>query len=144
MYRVKEAHTKGELDGILALRYEVLRKPWNQPYESSTDGMEKKCVNAFIADSTGTVIACGRLQENENKIGQIRFMAVDEAYRGKGLGKLIVEFLEHKAIEMGLRKIELHARENALDFYKSRNYELKESSYKLWDIIQHFRMEKKL
>ena len=71
-------------------------------------------------------------------------MAVDSAYQGKGLGKLILLFLEEKAKELQLTKIELQARENALEFYKSNNYLLKEKSFLLWGIIQHYLMEKEI
>jgi N-acetylglutamate synthase-like GNAT family acetyltransferase len=82
------------------------------------------------------------LQENENKIGQIRFMAVEDGQQGKGLGKKIVEFLEIKAKELQLTKIELQARENAVKFYESMGYTIKERSFLLWGQIQHYLMEK--
>lgn len=144
MYTVKQALTKEEMDAIIGLRYRILRKPWNQPFETSTDGQEHGTVNAFIADGNGKTIACGRLQENDGSIGQIRFMAVDEAYQGHGLGKLIVAFLEEKAKEKNISKIELHSRVNALKFYESQNYTLIGKSYNLWNVIQHFLMEKAL
>lgn len=144
MYTVKEAKTHNELKAIISLRYKVLRQPWNQSAETASDELEATSINAFIADANGNAIACGRLQENENKTGQVRFMAVDDAYQGKGLGKSILSFLEEKGRELGLEKIELHARENALAFYESAGYKHKEISYKLWDIIQHYLMEKYL
>lgn len=144
MFTVKQASTQKELDTILALRYKILRQPWNQSFDSASDGKESGNVNAFIEDENGNAIACGRLQENENKTGQVRFMAVDTNYQGKGLGRLILKFLEEKGKEMQLEKIELHARENALNFYESSGYRHKEISYKLWDIIQHYLMEKVL
>jgi N-acetylglutamate synthase-like GNAT family acetyltransferase len=144
MFEVRRSSNDKELQGIIALRYKILREPWQQPYETSTDQLEDKCINAFIADSSGEVIACGRLQENENKIGQIRYMAVREDYRGKGLGKLIVEFLEKEAKKLGLQKIELQARENAVEFYKGQGYGIKEKSFLMWGKIQHFLMEKEI
>ena len=144
MYRVKEATSKKELDAILALRYDVLRKPWDQPAATATDDRENSSVNAYISNENGEVIACGRLQENENKVGQIRFMAVHNNYQGKGLGKLIVQFLEEKAVKMHLNTIELQARENAVKFYESCGYSIKEKSFLLWGLIQHYLMEKKI
>lgn len=141
---VNFAHTPDDVNRIIELRYKILRQPWDQPKDTSTDGLESSSYNAFIEDSNGKVIACGRLQENENKIGQIRYMAVDNDQQGKGLGKLILTSLENKAKEIGLRVIELQARENALQFYKNNNYKLKEKSFKLWDIIQHYLMYKDL
>lgn len=144
MIDVKRAQSKEELEAILKLRYEVLRKPWHQPASTATDELENSSLNAFIADEKGNVVACGRLQENENKTGQIRFMAVSALRQGEGLGKKIVDFLEHSAREMRLNRIELQARENAVKFYESCGYTIKEKSFLLWGQIQHFLMEKTL
>lgn len=142
MFVVKEAHNQNDIERILQLRYEMLRAPWNQPIETATDAIEDKCVNAYIEDENGMVIACGRLQENEHKIGQIRFMAVSNTYQGKGLGKLILQHLEKRAKDLQLKTIELQARENALEFYKNSGYTIKEKSFLLWGIIQHYLMVK--
>ena len=144
MFSVKESSSPKELDAIISLRYKILRQPWKQPAETATDALEKMSCNAYIEDNKGTVMACGRLQENENKIGQIRYMAVDTSYQGKGLGKLILQFLEQKAKTQGLAKIELQARENAVKFYETNGYVIKEKSFLLWGIIQHYLMAKDL
>lgn len=141
-YKVIRSSNDEELNSILALRYKVLRQPWDQPASTATDHLESESINAFIRDEKGNAIACGRLQENENKTGQIRFMAVDPQHQGKGLGKMIVDFLESKAKEMHLKKVELQARENAVRFYESCGYSIAEKSFLLWGIIQHYRMEK--
>ena len=143
MYKVQIANTQTQIDAIIDLRYDILRKPWNQAKETSTDGMEDAAINAFIEDN-GKVIACGRLQDNGGGIGQIRYMAVDANYQGKGLGKLIVSKLEEEARNINLHTVELQARENAVEFYKSQGYVVKETSFKLWDIIQHYLMTKEI
>lgn len=143
MYTVQIANTQNQIEGIINLRYDILREPWNQPKETSTDGMEDSAINAFVEDNE-KVIACGRLQDNGKGIGQIRYMAVDANYQGKGLGKLIVAKLEAEAKNIGLTWIELQARENAVEFYKSQGYIVKETSFKLWDIIQHYLMVKEI
>lgn len=144
MFIVRQTVTKEQVDSIIQLRYLILRKPWNQPADTATDALEETSVNAFIENERGQMIACGRLQENENKIGQIRFMAVDTSFQGKGLGKQILDFLELKAKEMRLQKIELQARDNALEFYKHCGYSVKEKSFLLWGQIQHYLMEKNI
>jgi N-acetylglutamate synthase-like GNAT family acetyltransferase len=144
MFTTKIAGSPDEVNRIIDLRVEVLRKPWDQPAATATDEAESKSINAFIENDDKEVIACGRLQENQNKVGQIRFMAVSDKYQGKGLGKKIVVCLEEQAKKMGLKKIELQARENAVDFYKANGYKIKEKSFLLWGIIQHYLMEKEL
>jgi N-acetylglutamate synthase-like GNAT family acetyltransferase len=141
---VKFAENKQELDAIIELRYHILRKPWQQAFDTSSDGQEDTAHNAFIADDNNKVVACGRLQKNSSNVGQIRYMAVDNASQGKGFGKKILQALEEKAREIGLSEIELQARENAVDFYKANNYKLIEKSFVLWNIIPHFLMRKKL
>lgn len=131
------------IEAIIQLRYEVLRKPWNKPKETATDELESQSVNACI-EAEGNVIACGRLQDNGSGIGQVRYMAVAEGQQGKGLGKLILSKLEEEARAMGLHTIELQARENAVEFYKAQHYTVRETSFKLWDIIQHYLMTKNL
>jgi predicted GNAT family N-acyltransferase len=144
MHTVKQATTDSQLNSILQLRYTILRAPWSQPIETATDDLEQSSINVFIEDASGEVIACGRLQENENKVGQIRFMAVHEAYQGKGLGRLIVDFLEDKGRGLNLKTIELQARENAVDFYERSGYAIKQKSFLLWGQIQHYLMEKQM
>jgi N-acetylglutamate synthase-like GNAT family acetyltransferase len=143
MYTVQIANTQTQIDAIIDLRYDILRKPWNQAKETSTDGMEDTAINAFIEDN-GKTVTCGRLQDNGEGVGQIRYMAVDANYQGKGLGSLIVTKLEEEARKINLHTIELQARENAVEFYKSQGYVVKEMSFKLWDIIQHYLMMKEI
>ena len=140
---VKAAHSAEELDAIIRLRYKILREPWSQSTDTAQDHLEHASVNAYI-EHQGKVIACGRLQENEGKKGQVRFMAIDENFQGKGLGKKILLFLEEQAKEMSLNEIELQARENAVKFYNSNGYTVKEKTFLLWGIIQHYLMIKKI
>ncbi len=143
MFEVEITKDKIIIDQIIDLRYNILRKPWNKSKDSVTDDLEIESINAFIQFNE-KVIACGRLQNNGNGIGQIRYMAIDNAFQGQGLGKLIIKKLEEEAKNIGLRVIELQARENAVEFYKASGYIVKEKSFILWDIIQHYLMTKSI
>lgn len=143
MYKVLIADNQNTINQIIDLRYAVLRQPWDKPKDTATDELELSSINAYI-ENDREVIACGRVQDNDNGIGQIRYMAVHPDYQGKGLGKLIITRLEEEAKAIGLKTLELQARENALEFYKSQDYSVKETSFKLWDIIQHYLMTKEL
>ncbi|HPQ08701.1 MAG TPA: GNAT family N-acetyltransferase [Bacteroidia bacterium] len=140
---IKLATTKEELEKIFQLRYEVLRKPWNQTYESSFDELDKISYNAFIEESS-ICIACGRLDILNSTTAQIRYMAVKPEYRGKHYGQQVLVYLEKLAKEKGIQKIILHARENAVDFYLKNNYKIIQPSHLLFNTIQHYLMEKTL
>lgn len=143
MYKVQLANTQNVINQIIDLRYIVLREPWNKSKETATDDLELTSINAYI-ENNGKIIACGRLQNNGKGIGQVRYMAVHPDYQGKGLGKLIMVKLEEEAKKINLTTIELQARENAVKFYKGHGYLIKETSFKLWDIIQHYLMIKSI
>jgi N-acetylglutamate synthase-like GNAT family acetyltransferase len=143
-FTVREARSAQELEKIIALRYEVLREPWGQPYESSRDELEEQSINACIEDGNEKVIACGRLQKNSDEIAQVRYMAVSAHYRGKGLGAALLDYLEGRAADLRVQKIQLQARDNAVAFYESRGYKIIEKSFLLWGEIQHYLMEKRI
>lgn len=142
--KIKQAKSKAEIEAIIDFRDKILRQPWGQQRETATDSLETSSINAYIKNEEGIIIACGRLQENDHNVGQIRFMAVDTLVQRKGLGKKIIDYLETEAKAIGLKKIELQARENAIDFYKSIGYAIKEKTFLLWGQIQHYLMVKDL
>jgi ribosomal protein S18 acetylase RimI-like enzyme len=140
-FNVQICNSESVLNQIIDLRFRILRQPWNKPIETVTDELEHSSVNAYI-EFENKVIACARLQNNGNGVGQIRYMAVDDAFQGNGFGKKLIQKLEEEAMKMKLHKLELQARENALNFYKNSGYQIVNSSFKLWDIIQHYLMFK--
>lgn len=71
-------------------------------------------------------------------------MAVAPDWRGRGIGQNILNYLENEAGRQGLRTLQLHAREQAIGFYKQQGYELVEKSHLLFGEIQHYLMQKKL
>jgi predicted GNAT family N-acyltransferase len=143
-YNVLESNKESQLAKIIALRYEILRRPWGQPYDSSRDELEEQSINAYIEDRDNNVIACGRLQKNDARTAQVRYMAVAEHLRGKGLGAAILSHLEMRALDWSVARIQLQARENAVKFYEGKGYTIVEKSFLLWGQVQHYLMEKSL
>jgi len=124
-----------------ALRYEVLREPWNQPHGSEVLADEESALHAMIVDDN-SVLAVARLHEAEKGVGQVRCVAVSANQQGKGLGKLLMQFLEQEAEKKGMREIILEARENAVPFYEKIGYRIINKSYLLFGEIQHYTMKK--
>ena len=81
---------------------------------------------------------------NNKDEAQIRYMAVEERYQGKGIGKKILELLEKNAKKNNAKKIILNARDHVLSFYKSSNYVAIEKYHGSDTGIPHTRMEKKI
>lgn len=126
------------------LRYRVLREPLGQPRGSEQNEGDVTGQH-FAYWENGELLAIARLDKDVNEgVYQVRFVAVEFNQQGKGLGKLIMLAIEETVRENGGNKLILHARENALEFYKSLGYKMVEKSYLLFDQIQHYFMIKEL
>ena len=133
-----------EFDQYYQLRWEMLRKPWQQPIGSERDDNENESTHRMIVDENNQVIAVGRLEQINNVMGQIRFMAVRDSAQGQGLGKQMMKALELAAKEQGLTRIVLHAREKAEAFYLGLGYQSDGLSHLLYGQIQHICMNKNI
>ncbi|MCC7231863.1 MAG: GNAT family N-acetyltransferase [Bacteroidia bacterium] len=143
-YRIIQPLTEQEWAAYFGLRYEILRKPWNQPESSTTDESEDISVHFLCLDHNDNPAATGRLQINPGNEGQIRSMAVRQDLQRSGLGTFVLNALEKEAMNRGLSKIVLDAREYAVPFYLKNGYKKTRSSYVLFGVIPHFRMEKEV
>jgi len=135
--------TNAEFEKYFELRWRVLRKPWNQPQGSEQDAEENNAYH-LMATENDKVIGVARLQFTNNNSAQLRYMAVDNNHQNKGIGRSIVKHMEAYAKQHEANELFLHARDNALMFYKKLDYELTEKSYLLFNSIQHYKMRKKL
>jgi N-acetylglutamate synthase-like GNAT family acetyltransferase len=142
--KIIEPSTIEEFTEYYRLRYEILRKPWNQPEKSTRDEWEDRSVHVLMVDESGSGIAAGRLQLNDSDEGQIRSMAVRDNMQGKGFGSEMIRYIEQKAQEKKLKRLVLDSRENAVGFYEKHGYKITGDSYTLFGVIKHYRMEKDL
>lgn len=126
------------------LRYAVLRAPWGEPEGSERVDDDGTAYHAVAVGPFGMMLGVGRLHMNSATEGQVRFMAVLPEAQGKGVGKLIVRHLEETAQARGAQTMVLHARQNAVPFYESLGYTVKEKSYLLFNEIQHWLMTREL
>ena len=140
---IKSPQTDAEWQAYYALRFNVLREPWNQPLGSEVLADEDQAIHA-IAGENGEVLGVARMHKSAEKQGQVRCVAIATVAQGKGIGKAIMKHLEEKAIEKGWSEIILEARENAVPFYQAIGYTIVAESYLLFGEIQHYRMHKSL
>ena len=142
--KIREPSTPGEFEDYYVLRWKILRAPWNQPRGSEQDELEQTSHHLMVVSDDGTPIAVGRLQFNSILEAQIRYMAVDVSHQRKGVGTLLLQALEQRAIELGAARIVLDARENALRFYRNQGYVPEGPGHTLFNAITHILMTKSL
>ena len=143
MLEIKSPQTDADWNAYYALRFSVLREPWNQPIGSEVLADEDQAIHA-IAVENGEVLGVARMHESDEKQGQVRCVATATKAQGKGIGKAIMAYLEEKAKQKGWTEIVLEARENAVPFYQAIGYSIVAESYLLFGEIQHYRMQKSL
>lgn len=144
--RIKSPSTPEEWEKYFHLRWEILRAPWQQPKGSEKDEAEfdADSYHAMAVDSTNKVIGVGRLSLLKENKAQIRFMAIKDDQQGKGVGSMLLAYLENIAKTKDVNFIFLQAREHAIVFYEKHNYCLKEKTFLLYGQIRHFLMEKSI
>ncbi|MFN3874190.1 MAG: GNAT family N-acetyltransferase [Ignavibacterium sp.] len=138
---IKTPQTRKEFFDYYDLRWRILRAPWNQPKGSEQDELEGLAIH-IIAVENDKIVGCGRAHFNSDDEAQIRYMAVENEWRGKGVGKLILDELEKRVVEKGAKKIILHARESVVKFYEKNGYIVVKPSHTLFGTIPHYLMEK--
>jgi predicted GNAT family N-acyltransferase len=145
-WRIIQPSSNVEWETYFQLRFEVLRKPWNEPIGSEKSEDDATSLHALIIDNSDKAIAVSRIHQSANNQLQIRFMAVRPDFQQKGIGKIMLKFVEKIGVKQypETTEIILHARENAVEFYKSNGYNLIEDSYLLFGEIQHYLMKKKV
>ena len=142
-YFIRPPESKEEWKNYFIFRWELLRKPLGMSKESLEDDLEDSSYHLMGIDDENSVIASGRVHFNDNNEAQIRYMAVKDSYKRKGIGSEIVTKLEDYASSKGAKKMVLNARENALIFYLSLGY-LEKGPYQSDTGIPHSKMEKDL
>ena len=142
-YSIKSPENKEEWDSYLLFRWEILRKPLGMSKDSLADSIEDESFHLMGIDEQKNVIASGRVHFNSENEAQIRYMAVDENFKRKGVGTKIVKELENYALSKGMVSMILNARENAISFYLSLGYE-EVGPYQSDTGIHHKTMKKEL
>lgn len=143
MLEIKSPVTDSDWKAYYALRFNVLREPWNQPLGSEVLADEDQAIHAMAIEDN-EVVGVARMHESAEKQGQVRCVATATEAQGKGIGKAMMAYLEEKAKQKGWTEIVLEARENAVPFYEAIGYTIVAKSYLLFREIQHFRMKKAL
>lgn len=59
----------------------------------------------FVIEAEGKVVACGALEIFTDDLGEVRSLVVDDAFKGQGLGRQLVERIAEEARAIGLKRL---------------------------------------
>ncbi|MBC8591057.1 GNAT family N-acetyltransferase [Wansuia hejianensis] len=131
-----------EYEVSVNLRNEVFRKPWGLDIRNDDLSSDKE-VEMFGAYIGNKMIATIFLDEYSKDIVKIKSVAILEEYRGKGLGKYLMDYVENIARQRGYTKSILMGRVSAEKFYHKLGYKTISDPYD-YKTIPHVDMEKNL
>lgn len=139
--KIRQPSTITEYAEYYERRWEVLRKPWDQPRGSEQDNLEEQSYHT-IAVNGQEIVGGGRIHFNTPQEAQIRYMFILPDHQGRGVGKEVLKSLEPYAWQEGAASIVLNARENAIPFYQGQGYQIVGDAPTMFGIT-HKKMEKK-
>ena len=136
------SHNSVEYDQMIALRVSQLLEPIGVPASYIEREKEKNdiLVGAFEKHE---IIGCCVLTPRDHSVIQLRQMTVRSDYRGKDVGRAILEFAEKLAKGNNFSLLMMHARNPVIDFYKKCGYTIEGDPF--FEVgIGHHKMQKQL
>lgn len=119
MFTIIAPVTDDELASYFHFRWQWLREQWGYPEGSEKDEYETVSEHRIVKSGSGQIVACGRVHLNTSEEAQIRHIAVDEAYRFKGVGQIILSALEQVARDLGAERAVTNSRESSMSFFSA-------------------------
>ena len=141
---VRPPKTPEEFQRYRDLRWKILRAPHNQPWILEQDDAGTRDYPIMVCEVDGIPIGVGRTHFISEDEAQIRSISVEPEWEGKGIGTIVLKELEKIVIARGARRIIIHARNSAVEFYKKYGYKSVEPSYTLFGEIEHTLIEKSI
>jgi predicted GNAT family N-acyltransferase len=109
----------GKQTELTAVRRAVFVEEQNVPESIELDGRDSDCWHVLACDGSGKAIGTARM-DSDGKIGR---MAVLREYRGRGVGRKILEAMMEYGRSHGMADFHLSAQIDAVDFYKKMGFE---------------------
>jgi predicted GNAT family N-acyltransferase len=117
---VRRVRSEKEQQKAFAIRMRVFVKEQRVPAEIELDHDDQRAIH-FLATTSGKAVGTARVvtRRGAAKIGR---MAVLKNYRGKGIGRKLLQRAVATAIKLGARRIYLHAQVPVISFYESLGF----------------------
>jgi len=103
---------------IRSIRETVFVDEQHVSAELEWDGLDAACVQVLARNRTGEPVGTARMMDD----GRIGRMAVLPAWRGRGIGRAMLETLMDVARGRGLRRVHLASQTQALGFYAASGF----------------------
>lgn len=91
----------------------------------------------YVCEGDGGIIATGKLLVEfkfYDRLGHVEDIIVDEGYRGRGLGKMMIRHLVMRAFEQRCYKVVLECSEGLRGFYEGLGFQAKGNQMVIYNV----------
>ncbi len=143
MYTVEEIEFGSKrYEQTLLLRDKIMRKPLGLSINNDDLSYEQQAIVLAVFD-TETILGTGVLVFEDEATAKVRFLCVDSNLQKGGIGRAILENMEERSLQHGIKKVHLESRVTAKDFYKKLGYHEYGDTYLMKQApVEHIRMQK--
>jgi predicted GNAT family N-acyltransferase len=117
---IRPVNYQAHREKLHAIRRTVFIEEQHVPEDLEWDDIDPRCYHVLALAGDGTPIGTGRLLPD----GHIGRMAVLKEWRGKGVGRALLEMLLYLAWKEGHTTVRLHAQRYALGFYAKHGFKV--------------------
>lgn len=143
-YTVEKALTPEAREEALQIRFDVFIKEQGVAPDIESDEFDALDCHWLVRDAQGVAIATGRLTDKGNGQGKVERVAVYEAHRGKGIGRLLLDQIESDAKGLGFHHLTIHSQEYCLAFYQKQGFQVIDPTVFYEADLPHVALEKNL
>ncbi len=131
------SHTQAH-KAMIALRYEVLRKPLGLRYTDAELANDEADTLWGIYENN-TICGCCIITKLSSNSWKMRQVAVAASHQSKGIGSLMLHHIEQEAKHENVHLLQCHARATAVAFYTKNNWTVEGESFEEVG-ISHYKM----
>lgn len=139
-YRLADAGA--DLTGAFAVRRSVFVEEQGVDPDIESDGLDGGALQMVVKDGAA-VVGTARVRFAAVGEAKIERMAVLPPYRGQGIGRAVLLFIEDELAKRRVEHILLHAQDPVIAFYQSCGYQVTGAPFSEVG-IRHLAMEKRL
>lgn len=111
---------------LKAIREEVFIEEQRVPPYIEWDEADDSAIHLLLLDNMQEAIGCARLLPDKQRVGR---MAVRKSWRGKGLGRLLLNHAIALCQAKGWHAIYLSSQTHAIPFYQAAGFKIMSDAY---------------
>lgn len=108
--------------GAYYVRIQAMARKYNIGLREEFDEYDTPQTKYIVVTDNGFPVATCRILKRSDETAEIGRVVVLEDYRGKGLGKLVMESAEEWITELGFKTVVVESRDVAVGFYGKLGY----------------------